>query len=127
MICIGHLASLTFNHSLTHRQRESRPAHLGNGRDLPRFDRVSLSGGINRDSSLQERCCKEPPFPGVNYEINISWSPSPFPGLSAKQTLFRQYSSIHSPTVLPLLGETAGMELSLGKWVGFAQDVQAGR
>lgn len=39
----GNSASFPFNPSHPHRRRESQPAHLGDGRSLPRFDKVSVS------------------------------------------------------------------------------------
>lgn len=85
----GNSASFPFNQSHPHRHGESHPAHLGDGRSLPHFDRVSVSDAINSESSLQERGCKETPSLRVNCEINIFRSPSPSLGGSAKQMLLR--------------------------------------
>lgn len=85
----GNSASFPFNQSHPHRHRESHPAHLGDGRSLPHFDRISVSDAINNKSSLQEGGGKETPSLRVNCEINIFRSPSPSLGVSAKQMLLR--------------------------------------
>ena len=97
----GNSASFPFNPSHPHRRRESQPAHLGDGRSLPRFDKVSVSDAPTGSLVSRKEVVKRLLLWGLTVKsVSSGAPPLPWEFLQSRCLSDNIQTSIH-PAVLP--------------------------